>query len=523
MKRIVRFLFYFSFFVFNPLSAQPSPDIEMLLRKLNMATIMTSVYYVDSVNNEKLIEDAINGMLSKLDPHSQYSNAKDTKRMNESLEGSFEGIGVQFNILEDTLIVIQPVSKGPSEKVGILAGDRIISVNDTAIAGVNMSREEIMSRLRGPKGTKVKLGIVRRGVKDVSFFTVKRDKIPVTTLDAAFMVTPEIGLIRFSSFGQTTHTEVMDALGKLKAQGMQKLIIDLQGNGGGLLNVAADIASEFIPRGDTIVYTRGRNVPNQVFVSSGNKGFQEGRVAVLIDEYSASAAEILTGAIQDQDRGIVVGRRSFGKGLVQRPIELPDGSMIRLTVSRYYTPSGRCIQKPYTKGDKDSYSKDVINRYNSGELTSADSIHFPDSLKYTTCKQKRIVYGGGGIMPDYFVPLDTTKYTRFYRELSAKGIIINASLHNLDKNRKQLSKQWKDFNTFKAQYIVPDDLVEFIFREGEKQDIKPKDDAERQETIPELKRILKALTARDLWDMSEYFAIIYDDDAMVKKAVELLE
>ena len=522
MKRIASFLIYILVAI-NPLMAQLQSDLEQAIRKLNMATAMISLYYVDSVNNEKLIEDAVNGMLSKLDPHSQYSNAKDTKRMNESLEGSFEGIGVQFNILEDTLIVIQPVSKGPSEKVGILAGDRIVSVNDTAIAGVKMSREEIMSRLRGPKDTKVKLGIVRRGVKGISYFTVKRDKIPVTTLDAAFMVTPDIGLIRFSSFGQTTHTEVMEALTKLKAQGMTKLIIDLQGNGGGLLNVAADIASEFIPRGDTIVYTRGRSVPDQVFISKGKSGFQEGRVAVLIDEYSASAAEILTGAIQDQDRGIVVGRRSFGKGLVQRPVDLPDGSMIRLTISRYYTPSGRCIQKPYTKGDKDSYTKDVINRYNSGELTSADSIHFPDSLRYTTRKQGRIVYGGGGIMPDCFVPLDTTKYTRLYRELSAKGVIINANLHNLDKYRKALVKTWKDFNVFKARYEVPDELVNYVFEEGEKMGIKPKDDVEREETISELKRILKALTARDLWDMSEYFAIIYEDDAVVGKAVELLQ
>ena len=497
-------------------------EIDQAMRKLNMATIITNLYYVDSVNINRQVEDAINGMLSKLDPHSQYSNAKDTKRMNESLEGSFEGIGVQFNMLEDTLIVIQPVSKGPSEKVGILAGDRIVSVNDTAIAGVKMSREEIMSRLRGPKGSKVKLGIIRQGVRGISYFTVKRDKIPVNTLDAAYMVTSDIGLIRFSSFGQSTHDEVMEALDKLKAQGMTKLIIDMQQNGGGLLGAAADITSQFLPKGDTIVYTRGRNVPDQVFLSSGGRGFQEGKVVVLIDEYSASAAEILTGAIQDQDRGLVVGRRSFGKGLVQRPIDLPDGSMIRLTVARYYTPSGRCIQKPYTKGDKDSYSHDLINRYNNGELLHEDSIHFPDSLRYQTRKLGRTVYGGGGIMPDYFIPLDTTKYTRYYRELSAKSLIINANLRYVDKNRKKLLKQWPDFTKFRAQYQVPDDIIEDIIKEGEKQNIKPKDDAEREETIPELRRMVKALVARDLWDMSEYFAIIYENDPMVKKAVEIL-
>ena len=523
MKRI--FLFFilsFSHFLVSQSSAQEN-EIDQGMRKLTMAAYMTYMFYVDSVNFNRQVEDAINGMLSKLDPHSQYSNAKDTKRMNESIEGSFEGIGVQFNILEDTLIVIQPVSKGPSEKVGILAGDRIVSVNDTAIAGVKMSREEIMTRLRGPKGTKVKLGIIRDGVSGVSYFTVKRDKIPVNTLDAAYMVTPDIGLIRFSSFGQTTHDEVMTALGKLKSQGMKKLIIDLQQNGGGLLGAAADIASEFLPKGDTIVFTRGRQVPDQVFISGGGNGFQQGDVVVLIDEYSASAAEILTGAIQDQDRGLVVGRRSFGKGLVQRPVDLPDGSMIRLTVARYYTPSGRSIQKPYTKGDKESYSKDLINRYNQGELIHADSIHFPDSLRYKTRRKGRTVYGGGGIMPDYFIALDTTRYTRYYRELSAKSLIINASLRNLDKNRKQLTKKWKDFDLFRVQYEVPDDIIERIIEEGEKLDIKPKDDEERLEAISEIRRMMKALTARDLWDMSEYFAIIYEDDPMVLKAVELLE
>ncbi len=520
MKKLF-LIFSFSHFLIFHAFAQKA-DMDQAMRKLNMATILTNIYYVDSVSIDRQVEDAINGLLSKLDPHSQYSNAKDTKRMTESLEGSFEGIGVQFNILEDTLIVIQPVSKGPSERVGILAGDRIVSVNDTAIAGVKMSREEIMSRLRGPKDTKVKLGIVRRGVSGISYFTVRRDKIPVNTLDAAYMVTPDIGLIRFSSFGQTTLDEVTTALDKLKQQGMTKLIIDMQQNSGGLLNMAAEIASLFLSKGDTIVYTRGRNVPSQVFVSTGKKGWQEGKVAVLIDEYSASAAEILTGAIQDHDRGVVIGRRSFGKGLVQRPIDLPDGSMIRLTVARYYTPSGRCIQKPYTKGDQKSYSMDLINRYNQGELTHADSIHFPDSLRYRT-RLGRTVYGGGGIMPDYFIPLDTTKYTRFYRELSAKSLIVNASLRNLDKNRKRLSKSWTDFDRFKSEYQVPDDIIERILKEGEKQDIKPKDDEEREKTIPQLRRILKALTARDLWDMSEYFAIIYEDDPMVMKAVELLK
>ena len=509
--------------VFGSFSASAQKDIESAIRKLMMATIMTNNFYVDTVNCDKLVENAIKGMIGKLDPHSAYTNAKETKAFTEPLQGSFEGIGVQFNMLEDTLFVIQTVSKGPSEKVGILAGDRIVNVNDTAIAGVKMSREDIMHRLRGPKGTKVKLGIKRSGISDLVYFNVIRDKIPVTTLDAAFMVTPTIGLIRFSSFAATTRDEVVKAVNDLKVKGMKSLIIDLQQNGGGFLNAAAEIASEFLPKGDLVVYTKGRSVPTQEFRSSGNNLF-EGDIVVLIDEYSASAAEILTGAIQDQDRGLVVGRRSFGKGLVQRPIDLPDGSMIRLTIAHYYTPSGRCVQKPYEMGNKEAYSKDVLNRFNSGELTNVDSMkaHIPDSLKFETLRKHRTVYGGGGITPDYFIPLDTTIYTKYYRELSAKSIVIQANLRYMDKNHKRISKLYPSFDKFEAEYEVPDEVIEKIFAEGEKQKVTPKDDAERQETIPQLKLTLKGLVARDIWDMSEYFQIIYKDNEMVKKAVELL-
>ncbi len=506
----------------NSLSKEEQ-KLEAAMRKLVMATAMTTQFYVDTVDCDKLVEDAINGMLNKLDPHSAYSNPKDTKAFTEPLNGSFEGIGVQFNMLEDTLLIIQPVSKGPSERVGILAGDRIITVNDTSIAGVKMSREAIMARLRGPKGTVVKLGIKRPGIKDLVFFKVTRDKIPVTTLDAAFMVTPKIGLVRFSSFGATTHDEVVGAVKKLKEQGMESLIIDLQQNGGGYLNAAADIASEFLPKNDLIVYTKGRAVPNQEFRSTGNNLFS-GKIVCLVDEYSASAAEILSGSIQDQDRGVIVGRRTYGKGLVQRPIELADGSMIRLTIAHYYTPSGRCVQKPYEMGDKEAYAKDVLNRLNNGELTNVDSMkaHIPDSLKFKTLREGRTVYGGGGIMPDYFIPLDTMQYTKFYREMSAKSAIINTNLRYLDKNRKKLAKQYATFQQFDAAYDVPDDLVETLFKNAEKEKVTPKDEAERQETIPQAKRMLKALIARDLWDMSEYFQVIYKDNEMVKKAVELL-
>lgn len=500
----------------------PQTPLDEQIRKLVMATVMINNYYVDSVDCKKLTEDAINGILSKLDPHSAYTNATETKKLTEPLAGSFDGIGVQFNILEDTLLVIQPVPKGPSEKVGILAGDRIVSVNDTSIAGVKMSREEIMRRLRGPKGTVAHLGVVRLGIKDTLRYDVIRDKIPVNSVDAAYMVTPTIGLIRFNNFAQTTHDEITEAIKKLKGQGMQDLVLDLQQNGGGFLQAAADIASEFLAKGDMIVYTRGRSVPNQEFRSTGGGLFTEGKVAVLVDEYSASAAEILSGAIQDQDRGIVIGRRTFGKGLVQRPIDMPDGSMIRLTVAKYYTPSGRCIQKPYEKGDKLSYAKDVVNRYNKGELTNADSIHFPDSLRYQTLREKRTVYGGGGIMPDYFVPLDTTKYSKCYRELSAKSLIINANLKYMDKNRKKLSKSYPDFETFRNNFQIPENVIEDIFAEGEKQKITPASEEERAKTTDNIRFIMKALVARDLWDMSEYFSIIYENDEVVKKAIELL-
>ncbi len=491
--------------------------------KLINASAMIYQLYVDSVDSKKMVEDAINGILSKLDPHSAYTNAVETKRFTEPLEGSFEGIGVQFNMLEDTLIVIQPVPKGPSEKVGILAGDRIISVADTAIAGVKMSREEIMRRLRGPKGSVAHLGVLRSGIKDTLKFDVVRDKIPVNSVDAAYMVTPTIGLIRFNNFAQTTHEEVVLAIDRLKEKGMKDLILDLQQNGGGYLQAAADIASEFLQKGDLIVYTRGRSVPDQEFRSTGGGAFTEGKIIVLVDDYSASASEILAGAIQDQDRGIVVGRRTFGKGLVQRPLEMPDGSMIRLTVARYYTPSGRCIQKPYEKGKQREYALDIINRYNKGELTNADSIHFPDSLRYQTLRKQRTVYGGGGIMPDYFVALDSTRFSKQYRQLSAKNLIVNTSLKYMDKQRKKLTKSYPTFEKFQKNFQVPQDVIDGILAEGEKQEIKPKDEAEKSKTIENIQLIMKGLIARDLWDMSEYYAIIYANDEVVRKAVELME
>ena len=519
---VFSFLFPLSAFLLYSSMAKAQRMTESL-HKLQYAEMVINSLYVDSVDEVKLVEDGIRGMLSKLDPHSSYSTPKEVKELKEPLDGNFEGIGVQFNMMEDTLIVIQPVSNGPSERVGIIAGDRIVSVNDTAIAGVKMSKEEIMKRLRGPKGTKVELGVVRQGISETLKFTVKRDKIPVHSIDATYMIRPGIGYIRISNFSATTHQEFLEGLRLLKAQGMQHLVLDLQENGGGYLKAAVDIADEFLQRSDLIVYTKGRRAPRTDYTANGNGAFMDGKVVVLVDGYTASAAEIVTGAIQDQDRGVVVGRRTFGKGLVQRPIDLPDGSMIRLTVSHYYTPSGRCIQKPYKKGDAKDYAMDMVNRLKSGELTNADSVHFADSLKYETLREHRTVYGGGGIMPDEYIPLDTTLYTKYHRELAAKSIVIQQNLRYVDNHRKELQSRWTNFADFKAQYEVPQSLVDTIFAEGEKQGIKPRDEAELQKTIPYLSLQLKALIARDLWDMSEYFSVFNERSEMIRKALEVIQ
>ncbi len=502
---------------------------EMQIRKMILSQSAIKQLYVDTVNDQKLVEDAIRGMLKELDPHSQYTPAKDVQALNEPLQGSFEGIGVQYNVNEDTLVVIQPTSGGPSEKVGIIAGDKIVTVDDSVIAGVKMSRAETMKRLRGPKGTKVKLGIIRQGIPGIQTFIVTRDKIPVYTLDAAYMIDEITGYIRISSFGQTTHAEFVKATADLAGQGMRNLVLDLQGNGGGYLQAAVELADEFLADDEMIVYTDGRTTGRHEYHAKPGK-MNIDKIVILVDGYTASAAEIVSGAIQDNDRGIIVGRRTFGKGLVQRPIDLPDGSMIRLTVAHYYSPVGRCFQKPYVKGDKKSYDNDMMDRLNSGELMSADSIHFPDSLKYTT-KGGRIVYGGGGIMPDVYVPLDTTIYTRLYRELAAKSCIIQSTLKYLEKYRKPLIKQYnieayrkakakrfenkqydpKDltegFKRYETDFSVPQEMIDILLEKAKESKIQYTDSM-LQATMPVLRIQLKALLARDLWDMNEYFQIL---------------
>ena len=506
-------------FSIGELQAQEKNN-QLQMRKLNLAQFAIANLYVDETDENKLVESAIIGMLEGLDPHSTYSNAEEVKKMNEPLQGNFDGIGIQFNMAEDTLFVIQPVSGGPSEKVGIRAGDRIVMVNDTTIAGVKMSTEDITRRLKGPKGTKVDVKVVRRGVEELLSFTIERDKIPMYSLDASYMMTPKVGYIKINRFGATTHEEFMEALARLKGQGMHDLILDLQGNGGGYLNAAIDIANEFLGGGELIVYTEGRRNPRREFFAKGDGRHQFGKLIVLVDEYSASASEIVAGAVQDWDRGMVVGRRTFGKGLVQRPIDLPDGSMIRLTVARYYTPAGRCIQKPYESIDQ--YNADLIERYNRGEMMSADSIHFPDSLKCATLKKGRTVYGGGGIMPDYFVPVDTTLFTKYHSRLSNKGVLLKVHFQLIDTYRDEWSKKYPDYATFNRKFELSDKMMKQLIAEGEKDGVKfDEEQYKKSETLIKLQ--LKALIARDLWDMNEYYHTINVVNESVNKALELLE
>lgn len=507
-------------FLFMEISLAQNKLLNSPSRKLQLAEFAISNLYVDKVDEDKMVETAIVSMLEQLDPHSTYSNPEEVRKLNEPLQGNFDGIGIQFNMATDTLFVIQPVSGGPSEKVGILAGDRIIQVNDTLIAGVKMSTEEIMRRLRGKKGTEVNLKIMRRGVGELLSFTVKRDKIPVYSLDASYMVTDKIGYIRINRFAATTGKEFQDALSALQKQGMKDLILDLQGNGGGYLNAAIELANQFLEKKELIVYTEGRRNPRSEFRAEGNGHFRKGRLIVLVDEFSASASEIVSGAVQDWDRGMIVGRRTFGKGLVQRPVDLPDGSMIRLTVARYYTPSGRCIQKPYESIEQ--YNRDLIDRYNRGEMVSVDSIHFPDSLKYTTHKLRRTVYGGGGIMPDYFVPIDTTMYTDYYLALRDKGALVQLNLKLMDRYRTEWLKQYKTFTHFNKEFQITPAMLEELKEIGKTVGAVYKEEEYRM-ALPLIKTQMKALIARDLWDMSEYFQVINVLNDSMTKAVELLQ
>ncbi len=491
-------------------------------KRFNTATKLNEILnfiedaYVDSVNKKDLTERSIASMLTTLDPHSFYIPAKDFDGMNDPLEGNFEGIGVEFRITDDTIMVISPVVNGPSDKLGIIAGDRIIKVNAKNVAGVGITNEQVIKLLKGPRGTKVAVEIARQGSKKRKHFTITRDEIPIYSIDAPYMIKNDIGYLRITRFAKTTYSEFMEATQKLKKQGMKRLIIDLRSNGGGVLQSATKIADEILPKNKMIVYTDGRKRTRDEYFSTDQGTLETCDIIILINENSASASEILAGAIQDNDRGTIIGRRSFGKGLVQEQVSWPDGSALRLVVARYYTPTGRCIQKPYDVGIE-QYEAEAYNRYGNGELLSVDSIHFPDSLKFYTPEGK-VVYGGGGIMPDIFVPLDTIGGTSYLYELRYRGLIQEFALNHVDKNRKILMEKYKDAVIFKNQFKVNNDLFNSIIKFADENEV----ERNLQEIITSkelISRGLKAAISRNLYNDFGYYVIINEYDKTVQKAV----
>lgn len=495
-------------------------------QKLRITEAAVAQYYVDTVNEDKLVETAIRSMLESLDPHSAYSNPEETRELNEPLEGNFSGIGITFNMNKDTLYVISTVAGGPSERVGLLAGDRIVKVNDTVIAGKKLRNTEIMKKLRGPKGTKVDVSVLRRvsGRSDTILFTITRADIPINSIDASYMVDSKTGYIRLSRFSAETREEMEKALKELKKKGMKQLILDLVDNGGGYMQPAVEILGEFIEPGRLAVYTEGRNSPRYDHMTSphGMKPlFSDGRLVVMVNQYTASSSEITTGAIQDWDRGLVVGRRTYGKGLVQRPFPFPDGSMIRLTIAHYYTPSGRDIQKPYEKGDQKGYAMDIVERFNHGELMHADSIKYIDSLKVNTLRLKRPIYGGGGITPDRFVPLDTTDFTKYYRDVTAKGTINQYAINYVDQHRNEIRKKYKTDDDFLRGFVVDDAMLADLFAMAEKDGVKPNEE-EAEKSTRLFRMIIKGLIGRDVYDQPTYFKVYNEYDPIFREAYRII-
>lgn len=496
---------------------RPTPEGVKFERTLQLINSL----YVDDTDSEKLTEAAIRAMLAELDPHSTYLNEEEVRAMNEPLQGNFDGIGIQFNMLTDTLYVMEVIAGGPSQKVGLMPGDKIIKVNDTVIAGVEMNNQNVVKMLRGPKGTTVNVSVLRRGMPELMEFRIERDKIPITSIDATYMVAEDVGYIRLSRFGVTSGDEFKKAEQELRGQGMKHLILDLTDNGGGILQVANEIADEFLGEGKLIVYTEGKNQPRFTMNATGSDELKGGKLVILVNGASASASEILAGAVQDWDRGVIVGRRTFGKGLVQRQLPLPDGTMIRLTVAKYYTPTGRSIQRPYEEGNLDAYNQDFIDRYQHGELFAADSIQFPDSLKYTTLVNERTVYGGGGIMPDYFVPMDTTSGTMLHSRLYSRGVLNRVAIEEVDNNRKELLERFPDIVLFKKDYQISDEMVKRMQAMGTEEKIEW-DEEEFERSRPLLFLQLKALIARDLYDSSAFYRIINDENDIFQEGLRII-
>lgn len=486
--------------------------------KINALLYLLQTRYVDTLNMEKVSEYAINGILKELDPHSYYLTAKELKEADEPLQGNFEGVGIQFNIYKDTILVVSPIPGGPSERVGIRSGDKIISIDDTIVAGKKITNNDVYKYLRGKKGTKVKVKIFRKSEKDLLEFVITRDKIPVFSVDASYMIAPGVGYIKINRFAGTTVGEFRQGMFDLKQQGMTDLILDLSDNTGGYLNAAVDLADEFLKSDEMIVYTKGEHSPTEKYKATAKGQFEEGKLVIIINEGSASASEIVSGAVQDLDRGVIVGRRSFGKGLVQNTFPFPDGSALRLTTARYYTPSGRFIQSPYEEG-VEKYYEDLYSRYKNGELT--DGHHtFPDSLKFYT-RNKRTVYGGGGIMPDIFLPLDTTFYSDYLGDLNRKNIIYEFTIDYVDNYRSHLEAWYPDFDTFNEDFVITDELVREFVKYGDDKGVK--EDPEGLKTSQEfLKMRLKAGIASTYFGRQGFFKVYNQYDETVQKAVEII-
>lgn len=488
--------------------------------KFSQALNWIGKYYVDSVSQSELVETAIKEMLNTLDPHSTYLTSEEVKAMSEPLQGNFEGIGISFNILNDTIFVINPVPGGPSEKVGIRSGDRIVLIEGENVGGIGIKNPDVFAKLRGEKGTRVTVSVHRRRVSDLLEFTITRDKIPIHSLDASYMIDDGVGYMKINRFSFTTMDEFRTAAAELEKEGMRDLILDLSGNGGGYMDVAIKLADEFLDERRLIVYTEGISHPKRKYFASSKGRFHDGRLVVIIDQSSASASEIVAGAVQDWDRAVIVGRRSFGKGLVQNPMLLIDSSMIRLTIARYYTPTGRLIQKPYNNGF-DEYSRDLINRYNSGELSSADSIHFPDSLKYRTLVSHRPVYGGGGIMPDYFVPIDTSYISDYYNKLLNRGIINTFVLSYVDDHRAELNDNYPTFLEYRDKFRVTDKIMEDLTSYAADQDIALNRE-EFEISREHLRLRVRGQIASYLWTTAEFYEIANEENPDVIKALEVL-
>jgi|WetSurMetagenome_2_1015567.scaffolds.fasta_scaffold00070_42 carboxyl-terminal processing protease len=489
--------------------------------KVGRVLSLVDAFYVDSVNLGKIAEEMIVSSLKKLDPHSTYISAKDVKEMNEPLQGNFEGIGIQFNILHDTIIVIEPIGGGPSEKVGLRAGDRIVTINKEKVTNIGMSTSGVFARLRGPKGTIVNLTVFRKGEKELLDFTITRDKIPIFSLDAAYMLDNQTAYLKFNKFAVTTEQEFRDAILKLRQNNkLNNVIIDLRLNGGGYMLAATDMAKHFFADPKLLVYLIGRKIPRQDYTSLGGGDLSDARLVVLTDENSASASEIFAGAIQDWDRGVIIGRRTFGKGLVQNGYTLTDGSMIRLTIARYYTPTGRSIQSSYKDG-YDKYIENFMNRYSNGELFSADSIRLPDTLKYKTLVTRRTVYGGGGIVPDVFVAPDTSFLSDYYRALYRKDIFRSWVLEYSDANRDRINKSYKTFTDFRSKFNFSQDDVRSFIKKGEDAGIKF-DESQYGHSEKEILLILKALVASNIWQTSEYFQVLNENDNVIGRALQII-